>query len=92
VTGLPVGVLVTDVDHFKRVNDEFGHQRGDAVLTDVAYVMRKRLRAFDLAYRIGGEEFLMLLPGANVEETAAIAEDLREALPARRSPAGSTSP
>lgn len=78
VTGQPVGMIVGDLDQFKRVNDSLGHPAGDAVLKDVAYVMRKKLRAFDLTYRIGGEEFLVLLPGAEVEETCEMAEDLRE--------------
>jgi diguanylate cyclase (GGDEF)-like protein len=76
-TGQPVGLIVGDLDHFKEVNDGHGHATGDAVLQDVAYVLRKQLRAFDLAYRIGGEEFLVLLPGANLEQTAAMAERLR---------------
>ena len=77
ITGHPVSVIVCDVDHFKAINDEFGHARGDAVLKDLAYLLRKRLRAFDLAYRIGGEEFLVLLPGGDVTRGAAIAEGLR---------------
>jgi len=76
-TGEPVGLIVGDLDHFKDVNDTHGHVTGDAVLQDVAYVLRKQLRAFDLAYRIGGEEFLVLLPGASLEQTAAMAERLR---------------
>ena len=76
-TGQPVGLIVGDLDHFKEVNDTHGHAAGDAVLQDVAYLLRKQLRAFDLAYRIGGEEFLVLLPGANLEQTAAMAERLR---------------
>jgi diguanylate cyclase (GGDEF)-like protein len=76
-TGQPVGLIVGDVDHFKQVNDGHGHATGDAVLQDVAYLLRKQLRAFDLAYRIGGEEFLVLLPGANLEQTTAMAERLR---------------
>ena len=63
VTGEPVGMIVADLDHFKQINDSLGHAMGDAVLRHVAYVIRKQLRAFDLAYRIGGEEFLVLLPG-----------------------------
>jgi diguanylate cyclase (GGDEF)-like protein len=77
-TGQPVGLIVGDLDHFKQVNDSHGHAIGDAVLQDVAYVLRKQLRAFDLAYRIGGEEFLVLLPGANLEQSAAMAERLRQ--------------
>ena len=80
VTRRPVAVIAGDLDHFKRVNDEHGHAKGDAVLVDVAYRLRKRLRAFDLAYRSGGEEFLILLPGATPAEAAVIAEDLRAAI------------
>jgi diguanylate cyclase (GGDEF)-like protein len=76
-TGAPVGLIVGDVDHFKRINDNHGHAIGDAVLQDVAYMLRKQLRAFDLAYRIGGEEFLVLLPGSDAEHTSAMAERLR---------------
>jgi diguanylate cyclase (GGDEF)-like protein len=83
ITGRPVGVIVGDLDHFKLVNDSMGHAAGDAVLKDVAYRLRKRLRAFDLAYRIGGEEFLVLLPGAGPEETATYAEELRGAVEAQ---------
>jgi diguanylate cyclase (GGDEF)-like protein len=77
VSGQPIGVIVADVDHFKEINDSYGHKVGDAVLTDVAYLMRKQLRAFDLAYRLGGEEFLVLLPGADIHQAAKMAEQLR---------------
>jgi diguanylate cyclase (GGDEF)-like protein len=80
VTGEPIGVIIGDLDHFKQVNDQYGHAAGDAVLVDVAYTLRKELRAFDLAYRLGGEEFLVVLPGATLEESTAIAEQLREAV------------
>jgi diguanylate cyclase (GGDEF)-like protein len=82
ITGEPVGVILGDLDQFKAVNDSQGHAAGDAALTDVAYLLRKRLRAFDLAYRIGGEEFLILLPGADTRECARIAEDLRQTVAA----------
>lgn len=78
ITGEPVGVIVADLDHFKHVNDTHGHSTGDAVLRDVAYLLRKQLRAFDLAYRLGGEEFLILVPGSDIERTAELAERLRE--------------
>jgi diguanylate cyclase (GGDEF)-like protein len=81
-TGQTVGLIVGDLDHFKQVNDEHGHATGDAVLQDVAYMLRKQLRAFDLAYRIGGEEFLVLLPGADLAQTAAMAERLRRGVAA----------
>jgi diguanylate cyclase (GGDEF)-like protein len=84
VTCEPVGVIVGDIDHFKRVNDTLGHTVGDAVLKEVAYVWRKQLRAFDLAYRIGGEEFVVLLPGSGVERSAELAERLHDAVSAEQ--------
>jgi diguanylate cyclase (GGDEF)-like protein len=81
-TGQPVGLIVGDLDHFKDINDTHGHATGDTVLQDVAYMLRKQLRAFDLAYRIGGEEFLVLLPGADLQHAAAMAERLREGVAA----------
>ena len=80
ITGDPVGIILGDLDRFKRVNDSQGHAAGDAALTDVAYTLRKHLRAFDLAYRVGGEEFLVLLPGATMQEAALMAEGLRLAI------------
>ena len=79
-----LGLLVADLDDFKRINDEHGHPAGDAVLKDVAYAMRKALRAFDLVYRVGGEEFLVLLPGADLERTLEVGERLRAAVAAQR--------
>lgn len=73
----PIAVLVIDVDHFKDVNDRFGHNRGDAVLRELARVMRTALRSSDEIYRIGGEEFLLLASGATPDDAAAIAEHLR---------------
>jgi diguanylate cyclase (GGDEF)-like protein len=77
VTGEPIGVIVADLDRFKRINDTCGHSVGDAVLRDVAYLLRKQLRAFDLAYRLGGEEFLILVPGSDLTGTLELAERLR---------------
>jgi diguanylate cyclase (GGDEF)-like protein len=82
ITGQPVAVIAADIDHFKRVNDEHGHATGDAVLIEVAYRLRKALRAFDLAYRVGGEEFLIVLPGAGMSDATALAEQLRAAVAA----------
>jgi diguanylate cyclase (GGDEF)-like protein len=79
-----LGMIVADLDHFKQVNDEHGHPAGDAVLKDVAYAMRKALRAFDLVYRVGGEEFVVLLPGADLERTVEVGERLREAVAEQR--------
>ena len=80
VSGEPIGVIVGDVDNFKRINDSHGHSTGDAVLRDVASVLRRQLRAFDLVYRLGGEEFLILLPGSDVDGSESRAEQLRLAV------------
>jgi diguanylate cyclase (GGDEF)-like protein len=74
LTGAPVTLIACDLDHFKQVNDIHGHDRGDAVLKDAAYVLRKHLRSFELAYRLGGEEFLIVLPGVGLQEGQAIAQ------------------
>jgi diguanylate cyclase (GGDEF)-like protein len=84
VSGEPVGVVVGDLDCFKLINDRYGHTHGDAVLKEAAYRLRKQLRAFDLAYRLGGEEFLILLPGAGLDDAVTIAEGLREAICSER--------
>jgi diguanylate cyclase (GGDEF)-like protein len=82
--GLTHAFLLCDLDHFKRVNDQFGHAAGDAVLQDVAYTMRATLRAGDSIYRVGGEEILVILPGAGHEDALEIAERLRVAVSERR--------
>lgn len=87
VTGEAVGIIIGDLDHFKAINDTRGHSVGDVVLKDVAYQLRKQLRAFDLAYRLGGEEFLILLPGSDLAQSAELAEQLREGV-ARHGVAG----
>lgn len=83
----PIGVLVIDIDHFKNVNDAHGHNRGDAVLRELAQVMRSALRTSDELYRIGGEEFLLIAGGASQDAAATLAEHLREAVERAR-PAG----
>lgn len=85
--GLSHAFLLCDLDHFKQINDRFGHATGDAVLQDVAYVMRATLRAGDSIYRVGGEEILVILPGATHEDATEIAERLRVAV-RERQPAG----
>jgi len=82
--GLSHAFLLCDLDHFKRVNDEHGHAAGDAVLQDVAYTMRATLRAGDSIYRVGGEEILVMLPGASHADALEIAERLRIAVRERR--------
>jgi diguanylate cyclase (GGDEF)-like protein len=76
----PVCLLLCDVDNFKAVNDEHGHDCGDAVLRDVAYALRKHLRSFELVYRLGGEEFLVVLPGMDADRGHEVAERLRAAV------------
>jgi diguanylate cyclase (GGDEF)-like protein len=80
LTGESVALVLCDVDRFKEVNDEHGHERGDAVLKEVAYVMRRSLRSFELVYRLGGDEFLILLPGATTDTAHDLAERMRDAL------------
>jgi diguanylate cyclase (GGDEF)-like protein len=75
--GRAVCVITCDIDHFKSINDGHGHDRGDAVLRDVTYAMRKTLRSFELFYRVGGEEFAILLPGVDLSLGATFAERLR---------------
>ena len=87
--GLSHAVLGCDLDHFKAVNDTLGHAAGDAVLQDVAYVMRSALRAGDSIFRVGGEEILVLLPGASRTDALEIAERLRQQVRERR-PVGIT--
>jgi diguanylate cyclase (GGDEF)-like protein len=74
--GAPISMLVCDLDHFKQVNDLHGHATGDAVLRDVAYALRKQLRSFELIYRLGGEEFLIVLPGATGDDAALLGQRL----------------
>ncbi len=84
LTGASVSLIVSDIDHFKQVNDSFGHERGDSVLRDVALEMRRSLRSFELVYRIGGEEFLVLLPGLALKDAMEVAERLRAAVESAR--------
>ena len=82
LSGEPVAVIVADLDRFKLINDNHGHPTGDPVLQEVAYRLRKELRAYDLAYRLGGEEFVVLLLGGTPAVATATAERLREAIAA----------
>ncbi|HUA73860.1 MAG TPA: QsdR family transcriptional regulator [Solirubrobacteraceae bacterium] len=87
VSGLPLAVLMGDLDEFKRVNDRHGHHVGDAVLRDVAATLRATLRTFDYIYRYGGEEFVILLGGTDEARALATAERVRDAIGASH-PAG----
>ena len=76
----PYAVLMLDLDHFKRVNDEHGHPAGDAVLRQFAQRLSQRLRRSDLLGRYGGEEFLVLLPGTDLAGARTVAEGMRRAI------------
>lgn len=77
--GNPLSVLLMDLDHFKSINDRFGHATGDEVLERFASVLIEATRPYDLVARHGGEEFVALLPGASLEEALVVAERVREA-------------
>jgi diguanylate cyclase (GGDEF)-like protein len=76
----PICAITVDLDHFKRVNDQYGHAAGDHVLTAVADCFRRHLRPYDVVARFGGEEFVILVPGASLEQAVQIAERLRLAI------------
>ena len=91
-SGLPFSLLMVDLDHFKRVNDHFGHQTGDEVLCAAVEHMQDSVRGIDVLCRWGGEEFAVLLPNASREATRVVAERIREniqkvTLSAARTPA-----
>lgn len=75
-----MSLLLLDLDHFKQVNDRFGHDVGDEVLKYVAATISHRLRKTDLACRLGGEEFGILLPGANLDRALTVAEIIRKTI------------
>jgi diguanylate cyclase (GGDEF)-like protein len=81
-SGEPLAVALCDVDHFKAYNDEMGHLAGDQALRAIAVTIRGALRVEDMAYRFGGEELLILLPGTSAPEAAAAAERVRAAVEA----------
>lgn len=74
----PLSVLMMDVDHFKKVNDTWGHAMGDAVLRNMGAFLKKSLRETDVAARYGGEEFTVILPNTPLEGAATVAENLRQ--------------
>jgi diguanylate cyclase (GGDEF)-like protein len=81
--GTPLTLVLVDVDHFKRVNDEHGHAAGDAVLHDVAQVLIECVREMDVVARYGGEEFGLILPGTTLDEARPVAERVRGAIAGR---------
>src|SRR5262249_10467443 len=73
----PVGVILADIDHFKSVNDTHGHTAGDIVLRQTAQAIRSVVRPYDFVGRYGGEEFLVIVPGCDLEQTKQKAEQVR---------------
>jgi diguanylate cyclase (GGDEF)-like protein len=74
----PIGIIMLDIDHFKPLNDSCGHHAGDAVLRELAGVLKSRVREGDIACRYGGEEFVLILPEAPLELALRRAEELRD--------------
>jgi diguanylate cyclase (GGDEF)-like protein len=87
-TGVPYAAILGDLDHFKRVNDRYGHGCGDQLLSEVATALADSLRSRDVLCRWGGEEFLIILPGTDAPGTVKVAEKLLDAVRAIRVPCG----
>ncbi len=79
-TGIPTGLIMIDLDHFKRLNDDYGHEAGNKALQWSSSLWRSRIRRIDLPCRYGGEEFSIILPGSRLTQAARAAERLRAAL------------
>lgn len=75
-----LAVVMIDIDHFKRINDAYGHEAGDVVLTEIAALLKAHVRGSDAACRFGGEEFVLVLPDAGIEGVKRRAEGIREAI------------
>jgi len=81
---LPLSLLMLDIDHFKSINDSYGHQAGDQVLIEFGKLVQNVIRGTDVVARYGGEEFLVLAPGTNAEAALKLAERIREKTAARK--------
>ena len=75
-----VSLMIIDIDHFKKVNDQFGHNFGDLVLLEFAKILTKKIRVQDICVRWGGEEFVILLPETHLEKAIEIAERIRKSV------------
>ncbi len=74
---IPLSLIMVDIDHFKKVNDTFGHPEGDMILREIASLLKKSVRKKDTVGRYGGEEFILILPEASIEASSMIAERIR---------------
>jgi diguanylate cyclase (GGDEF)-like protein len=83
-TGLPTSLIMMDLDHFKQLNDTYGHQYGDEVLRRLGAFLRKNMRRLDIPCRYGGEEFALVLPGTRLPQAVRLAERLRKAMNSSR--------
>jgi len=83
-SGRPMSVITVDIDHFKRVNDSYGHEIGDHVLRNLALQLSRRVRASDTVARLGGEEFIVLLPDTPLEQARQMAQELVESIAAEK--------
>lgn len=88
--GTPLSVILADVDHFKKINDNFGHMAGDLVLKEIGTVLSRTLRPYDCVGRYGGEEFLLILPNCGMESALMRSEQLRVAVQSARIMDGET--
>lgn len=82
--GSSLSVVLIDIDHFKRINDTYGHPAGDLVLKEISSIFMRSLRSYDSVGRYGGEEFLLILPGCGLEDALNRAEELRQAVESER--------
>lgn len=87
-TKTPFSMLIADLDHFKQVKDQYGHDKGDEVLQFIVNVIKSELRNDDVCGRYGGEEFMILLPNTNKKEAFAVAERIRIKVAQSMSPFG----
>ena len=76
--GKPATVAMLDIDHFKKVNDTYGHAMGDVVISSIAMLLRQRMRQSDIIGRYGGEEFVVMLPECDIAQAQLLLDDIRE--------------
>ena len=83
-TGLPTGLIMVDLDHFKHINDTYGHEKGNLALKETARIWKNHIRKIDILCRYGGEEFVIILPNTKIHDAVRAAERLRAALASAR--------